>query len=64
MVEFIRRMTESMEALKKQNEDLNMCLTIAEGQNSRRDHEKDRCARIRMGRRLVDPNQQVEGSLV
>ena len=50
-----------MEALKKQNEDLNTRLTIAEGRNNRRDREREeRCerdkhAQIRKGKRHVDP---------
>jgi hypothetical protein len=70
MLEFMRRMTESIEALKKQNEDLNTCLMVAEGRSSRRDrereerHERDRRARIRRVKRPVDPNQQVDESSV
>jgi hypothetical protein len=40
-VEFMRRMTESIEALKKQNEDLNTRPTVAEGRSSRRDSEQE-----------------------
>lgn len=45
-----------MEALKRQNEDLNTRLLVAEGQTSRRDHEREeRCEmkrheRIRRGK--------------
>ena len=47
-----------------QNEDLNMCLTISEGHNSRRDRERDMRARICKGKRPVDLNQQAKESSV
>jgi hypothetical protein len=62
MVDFMRQMTESLEVLKKQNEDLNTRLTVAEARNSRRDREREewfereRQSHIRKGKRVVDPN--------
>ena len=34
MTDFMKRMTKSLEALKKQNEDLNTWLTVMEARNS------------------------------
>jgi hypothetical protein len=62
MVDFMRQMTESLEVLKKKNEDLNTRLTVAEARNSRRDREREewfereRQSHIRKGKRVVDPN--------
>jgi hypothetical protein len=62
MVDFMRQMTESLEVLKKKNEDLNTRLTVAEARNSRRDREREewfereRQSHIRKGKWVVDPN--------
>jgi hypothetical protein len=63
-------MTESLEALKKQNEDLNTWLAVAEAHNSRRDREheepreRERQSQIHRGKRVVDPNQQDDESAI
>ncbi|XP_059441921.1 uncharacterized protein LOC132174251 [Corylus avellana] len=41
LADFMKQMTESMKALQKQNEDLATRLTVAEGQNSRRNQERE-----------------------
>jgi hypothetical protein len=41
MMDFMRQMVESMEVLRKQNEDLNTRLTVAEAWSNRRERECD-----------------------
>jgi hypothetical protein len=74
MKEFMRQMAESMEIMRKQNEDLNTRLTVAEVRSSRRERErKERCEkerrdRVRRGKRAANPDQwdnesKAQGSL-
>jgi hypothetical protein len=62
MAEFMRRMIESIELLRKQNEDLNTRLIAAEGRNGRRDceHEERQCEQIRKGRQTVNHDHDGE----
>lgn len=41
MMDFMKQMIELLDALKKQNEDLNTRLTVAEACNSRRERERE-----------------------
>jgi hypothetical protein len=62
-MEFMKSMVESMEVLRKQNEELNTQFTAAEARSSRKEseleerHEKERRDRIRQGKRIVNPDQ-------
>jgi hypothetical protein len=70
MMDFIRQMVESMEVLRKQNEDLNTRLTMAEAWSSWKEREceerlkKERRDRIHRGKRTVDSDQQDNESIV
>jgi hypothetical protein len=63
-------MIESLEALKKQDEDFNTWLAVAEALNSGRDgeseerRERERQSQIHRGKRVVDPNQQDDESAI
>jgi hypothetical protein len=60
LADFLKSMVESMEVLRKQNEELNARLTAAEAQSS----EKERRDRVHREKRLVNPNQQDHESTV
>jgi transcription termination factor Rho len=67
---FLKSMAESMEVLKKQNEELNVRLTAAEAQSSEKEREraerreKDRRDRLHCGKRHVNPHQEDNESTV
>jgi hypothetical protein len=60
LADFLKSMVESMEVLRKQNEELNARLTAAEARSS----EKERRDRVHREKRLVNPNQQDHESTV
>jgi hypothetical protein len=70
MMEFLKSMAESMEVLRKKNEDLNTRLTAAEAWSSQKEkecverHKKERRDRIHQGKRVVNPRQQDNESTV
>jgi hypothetical protein len=68
--EFLKNMAESMEVLRKQNEELNTRLTVAEARSSQKErerverHEKERQDRIHRGKRPVNPHEEDNESTV
>jgi hypothetical protein len=62
--EFLKNMTESMEVLRKQNEELNTRLTTIEARSSEKEREcaerreKERRDRVHRGKRPVNPHQE------
>jgi hypothetical protein len=70
LMEFLKSMAESMEVLRKHNEDLNTWLTTAKAQSSQNEkehaerHEKERRDRICQGKWVVNPDQQDNESTV
>jgi hypothetical protein len=59
-----------MEVLRKQNEELNARLTVAEARSSQKERERDKCRekerqdRVRRGKRPVNPHQEDNESTV
>ena len=70
MMDFMRQMAESMEVLRKQSEDLNTRLTVAEARSSRREREreerreKERRYKVCRWKRSVAPDQQENESTI
>jgi hypothetical protein len=70
LADFLKSMVESMEVLRKQNEELNARLTAAEARSSEKERErverreKERRDRVHREKRLVNPNQQDHESTV
>jgi hypothetical protein len=68
--DFLKNMAESMEVLRKQNEELNTRLTAAEAWSSQKEREraerreKERQDRIHRGKRPVNPHQEDNESTV
>jgi wyosine [tRNA(Phe)-imidazoG37] synthetase (radical SAM superfamily) len=68
--EFLKNMAESMEVLRKQNEELNTRLTIAEAwsRQKEREHaerrEKERLDRIHRRKRPINPHEEDNESMV
>jgi hypothetical protein len=62
MAKFMRQMIESMEVLRKENEDLNMRLMAIEGRNGRKDRECEerQRERIRKGKQTINHDQDGE----
>jgi hypothetical protein len=67
--DFLKSMTESMEVLRKQNEELNARLTAAEARSSEKEREraerreKDKRDRIRRGKRPLNPQGDNESTV-
>jgi septal ring factor EnvC (AmiA/AmiB activator) len=63
MIEFLKSMAESIEVLRKQNEDLNTQLTAAEARSSWKEREREerreneRRDRVCRGKQPVNPDQ-------
>ena len=70
MVDFTRQMAESMDFIRKQNEDYNTWLTVVKARSSQREiecekrHEKERRDNIHRGKWTVAPGQQDNKSTV
>jgi hypothetical protein len=70
LVNFLKSMAESMEVLRKQNEELNARLTAAEARSSEKEREraerreKERRDRVHRGNRPVNPHQEDNESTV
>jgi hypothetical protein len=69
-MDFMKSMAESMEVLRKQNDDLNTRLTVAEARSSQKEkeckerREKERRDRVRRGKWPVNPEQQDNESMM
>jgi hypothetical protein len=63
IMDFMKSIAKSLEVLKKQNEDLNTWLTVAEARSSQKEreheerHEKERQDKVCRGKRPVNPEQ-------
>ena len=70
MTDFMRQMAESVEVLRKQNEDLNTWLTMAKTRSNQREREHEERRKkewrdnVHRGRRTVAPDQQDNESTV
>jgi hypothetical protein len=64
LADFLKSMAESMEVLRKQNEELNAWLTVAEARSSQKErerverHEKEWRDRVHRGKRFVNSHQE------
>jgi septal ring factor EnvC (AmiA/AmiB activator) len=70
LADFLKSMAESMEVLRKQNEELNARLTAVEARSSEKERErakrrkKDRRDKLHHGKRHVNPYQEDNESTV
>jgi hypothetical protein len=70
LADFLKSMVESMEVLRKQNEELNARLTAAEARSSEKERErverreKERRDRVHRGKRPINPHQEDNESTV